>query len=173
VSVVHDLLDRLISRVSAGQPDAAPNARKIFEARYENELFLADELLSRGGANSPEDHVWLNKLMTAYEASSDAVYDASENIPDPWAQDTLAEVFETTPADLGADTSTADPPARIFSVSNDEDPIAQARELRKEAVRVRKHLRPAMAALVHEREQLRRAVTGAWDIFRSLRRGGK
>ena len=34
----------------------------MFEERYQDELFLADELMSRGGAISSEEHAWLRKL---------------------------------------------------------------------------------------------------------------
>lgn len=173
MSVVHDFVNRLFSRGSTGPTGDAPSARKIFEARYENELFLADELLSRGGATSPEDHVWLNKLMAAYQASSVAVYEASEDIPDPWAQDTEPDVLQTTQAHPASGTTTSDPGPGTGFVSNKEDPIAESRELRQEAARVREHLRPALAALAHEREQIRRAVAGARDILRSLGRGGR
>jgi hypothetical protein len=66
----------------------------VFESRYENELFLANELLSRGGPTLPEDQVWLYRFLAAYESSSDAVYDPSHDIPDPWAPDTQPEFFE-------------------------------------------------------------------------------
>ena len=173
MSTVGDRVHRWFVRVAAGEPDAAPSARTMFEARYENELFLADELLSRGGAASPEDHVWVNRLLTAYEASSDAVYDPSHEIPDPWAEDTQAEVFETGPELPTTDAGDPAPAAPPSSSSDDDDPIAQARELREEAARVRKELRPALAALAHEREQVWRAVKGMRDILRNFGRRDK
>lgn len=96
----------------------------MFEARYENELFLADGLLSRGGATSPEDHVWLDRLMAAYEASADAAYDFRQDIPDPWALDTQPEIFGTTPEVRAPDTNT-DPLPDSFSLGDEEDPVAQ------------------------------------------------
>jgi hypothetical protein len=142
----------------------------MFEARYENELFLADELLSRGGASSPEDHVWLDRLMAAYEASADAAYRSSDDIPDPWALDTQPEVFERSPE---VPSTTPDHLPGSFSLANEEDPVTQARKLREEAARIRKSLGPALAALAHEREQMRRAVGGVVEVLKSLRRGGK
>jgi len=174
VSMVSDRVHRWFVRVAARQPDAAPSARTMFEARYENELYLADELLSRGGAASPEDHVWVNRLLAAYEASADAVYDPSHEIPDPWAEDTQAEVFENMPDLSAADTAPPDTgPEASSSLSDEVDPIAQARELREEAARVRRELRPALAALAHEREQIWRAVRGMRDMLRHLGRREK
>jgi len=57
--------------------------------------------------------------------------------------------------------------------SDADDPIAQARELREEAARVRKELRPALAALAHEREQVWRAVRGMRDMLRNIGRRDK
>jgi hypothetical protein len=77
----------------------------MFESRYEDELFMAEQLLSRGGALSPEDHVWLGKLMSAYEASCDAVDVAAPELPDPWAVDTQADIFEAALAEASPDRS--------------------------------------------------------------------
>ena len=173
MSMVSDRVHRWFVRVAARQPDAAPSARTMFEARYENELFLADELLSRGGAASPEDHVWVNRLLAAYEASADAVYDPSHEIPDPWAEDTQAEVFENLPDLPAADTGPPGPVPEASASNDEDDPIAQSRELREEAARVRGELRPALAALAHEREQIWRAVKGMRDMLRSLGRRDK
>ena len=173
VSAIGDTVHGWLVRVSARQPDAAPTARTRFEARYENELFLADEMLSRGGAASPEDHVWVNRLLTAYEAASDSVYDPSHEIPDPWAEDTQAEVFETEPELPATDAGQLDTVPETLPSSDADDPIAQARELREEAARVRKELRPALAALAHEREQVWRAVRGMRDMLRNIGRRDK
>ena len=173
VSAIGDTVHGWLVRVSARQPDAAPTARTRFEARYENELFLADEMLSRGGAASPEDHVWVNRLLTAYEAASDSVYDPSHEIPDPWAEDTQAEVFETEPELPATDAGQLDIEPETLPSSDADDPIAQARELREEAARVRKELRPALAALAHEREQVWRAVRGMRDMLRNIGRRDK
>ena len=92
------LIDRLFHR----PPHAvnAPNSREVFESRYQDELFLAEELMSRGGALSPEDHAWLTKLIDAYEATSLAPCEqASRQIEDPWAADTQPEIFETEASD--------------------------------------------------------------------------
>jgi hypothetical protein len=148
-----------------------PSARQKFEARYHDELFLADELLSRGGASSPEDHIWLDRLIAAYEASGDAEYDSCQDIPDPWALDTQPEVFEMT--ELPARGSSSDPLPDDFSFVNDDGPTAQAKKLRGEAARVRRELRPAVAAPRRERERIRRVVGGVWDVIRSLWRGSK
>jgi hypothetical protein len=141
----------------------------MFEARYENELFLADELLSRGGASSPEDHIWLDRVMAAYEASTDATYGTADDIPDPWAPDTQPEVFDSMPE---VNNRTLDHLPGV-SLVLEQDPVTQARELREEAARLRKGLRPALAALAHEREQMRRAVGGVVEVLKSLRRVGK
>jgi len=166
VSFIREFVSRWAAKASPGQ--APTNGRKMFEARFENELFLADELLSRGGAYLPEDHMWLDKLVAAYEASASAAYSSSDDIPDPWALDTQPEVFESMQEAKG---TAPDQCRGSFSLTAEEDPITQARELREEAARIRKGLRPTLAALAHEREQMRRAVDGVVDVLKGLRRG--
>lgn len=112
----------------------------MFEARYESELFLTDELLSRGGASSPEDHLRLERLMAAYQASVDAEYDSSQDMPDPWALDTQPEAFETTP-EVPAPSTTTDLLPDSSSSANEKDPIRpescarRPREFAKDCVR--------------------------------------
>jgi hypothetical protein len=173
VSLIRHRLHRWFVSESTSRPEAAPNVRSVFEARYENELFLADELLSGGGPASPEDHVWLDRVLAAYAASSDAAYDPSREIPDPWAPDTQAEIFEPMPELPGPETGRADALPRTLSSGDDEDPITQARELREEAARVRKELQPAVAALAHQRGQLHRSVSGLREVLRRLGGGQK
>ena len=87
---------------------------------------MANQLMLRGGAAAPEDQIWVNKLMAAYHATSDVAYDAGENIGDPWAADTQAAVFETTPTEqssngpleLAAAVRTAEPPAVTSDLRN-------------------------------------------------------
>jgi len=147
--------------------------RSVFEARYENELFLADELLSRGGPSLPEDQVWLDRFLAAYESSSEAMYDPSHDIPDPWAPDTQPEIFEAVPELVGPHASDADALPETVSDDDETDPVAQARELREESSRLRRELRVSVAALGDEREQIRRAIAGLADALRSVARRGE
>ena len=102
----------------------------MFEARYENELFLADELLARGGPALPEDQVWLDRFLAAYESSSEAMYDPSHGIPDPWGPDTQPEIFEAIPELSGPDTSHADVLPQTSSSSDDRDHRSSQRAAR-------------------------------------------
>ena len=90
--------------------------------------------------------------MTAYEASSLSPGDgaATDEIPDPWAQETQPGVFEVEPLDYAVGSS--------GSGGDDNDPIGEARKLREEGVRTRQALRSELAQFVREREQLRRAL---------------
>jgi len=160
VTVFHHFLGRLALSRSARNSHAPASARAIFEERYQDELFLADELMSRGGAISSEDHVWLRKLMTAYEASSLSPGDAAaaDAIPDPWAQETQPGVFGGQGVDHLVDSG--------GSGGDAHDPIGEARKLREESARSRQSLRSELARLAGEREQLRRALDRMWEFVR-------
>jgi hypothetical protein len=88
----------------------------MFESRYENELFLAEELMARGGALSPEDHAWLTKLIAAYEATSTTAPGDGSCAADrrPVAADTRPGIFETEPT-AGAVVASESPAAMTMS----------------------------------------------------------
>ena len=127
MSVFHAFVNRLLFRTSTGRSDPLLTRRTLFEARYEDELFMAKQLMLRGGAAAPEDQIWVNKLMAAYQATSDVAYDTAENIGDPWAVDTQAGVFQTAPTEHTSNRRT-DVPTDTFSSSNEEAPVAEARK---------------------------------------------
>jgi hypothetical protein len=58
---------------------------------------MADQLMSRGGAVVPEDQEWVDKLLTAYEHTSEVADPgiSTPSLPDPWAEDTLPQIFES------------------------------------------------------------------------------
>ena len=98
-------------------------------ARYADELFMADQLLSQGGATTPEDHAWVNKLYAAYRDSAHAAEVARETpgLPDPWAQDTQPLIFEA-------------PVRKVVSLDAGlamPDAVREAHELREEARGIR------------------------------------
>ena len=167
-------LRRWLGAKVAREPEPARSVRTAFEERYVHELFLADQLLSRGGPALPEDRVWLDRLLSAYEAASHAAYDPSRDLPDPWAMDTQPEVFENEPEPFTyARSQEVNRPSIAFSASEETDAIVRARALREQASRARKELRPALAALVQERERIRRTVEAAREMLKSFSRSEK
>ena len=90
---------------------------------------MAEQLLSQGGATTPEDHAWVNKLYAAYRASALAAEAArhTAGVPDPWAQDTQPLIFEA-------------PSATTLSLAM-PDAVRQAHELREEARAIREDFR--------------------------------
>jgi hypothetical protein len=151
---------RVVGRTA--DPANGPSARAMFESRYENELFLAEELMARGGALSPEDHAWLTKLIAAYEATSTTAPgdEAAPQIEDPWAVDTRPGIFETQ-STVGAVVASESP-------SSDDDVVSEARKLRQEAAATRAELRSELAMLSRERQRLRRAAS---DLRQLIGRG--
>ena len=110
---------------------------------------MAEQLMSRGGAVSPEDHAWVNKLLAAYHDTSEVADDASSNhgLPDPWAEDTQPEVFQAPQAINVSADATEEPKA--------EDSVEEAQRLRAEARTIRDEFR----RLVVQRRVMRGATT--------------
>jgi hypothetical protein len=91
------LIRRSLGRLLRSTPKPVISARALFESRYADELFMADQLMSRGGAVVPEDQEWVDKLLTAYEHTSEVADPgiSTPSLPDPWAEDTLPQIFES------------------------------------------------------------------------------